>query len=108
MDDCGRVNLAMLQWLTDCRTPWEVDRAVGDMKLDSQNGPQLATYARYNVLLEQAWLNSTLKVEPSPDNLTQIRKMDKPGNMESLAEIGRAAAKEQVKGDHFPPAFDLP
>jgi uncharacterized protein len=107
MDDCARTNQAMLQWLTDCLTPWQIDRAVGDMKLDSQSGPQLATYARYNVLLEEAWLSSTLKVEVSPDKLAQIRKMDKPGNMESLADIGRAAAKEQVKADHFPPAFDL-
>ena len=107
MDDCARTNQAMLQWLTDCLTPWQIDRAVGDMKLDSQNGPQLATYARYNVLLEQAWLSSTLKVELSPDKLTQMRKMDKPGNMEGLAEIGRVAAKEQIKADHFPPAFDL-
>jgi hypothetical protein len=97
----------MLQWLTDCLTPWQIDRAVGDMKLDSQNGPHLATYARYNVLLEQAWLSSTLKVELSPDKLTEMRKMDKPGNMEGLAEIGRVAAKEQIKADHFPPAFDL-
>jgi uncharacterized protein len=107
MDDCARTNQAMLLWLTDCLTPWQIDRAVGDMKLDSQNGPQLATYARYNVLLEQTWLSSALKVELSPDKLAQIRKMDKPGNMESLAEIGRAAASEQVKADHFPPAFDL-
>jgi uncharacterized protein len=107
MDDCARVNQAMLQWLTDCLTPWQIDRAVGDMKLDSQNGPHLATYARYNVLLEQAWLSSTLKVDLSPDKLTQMRKMDKPGNMEGLAEIGRVAAKEQIKADHFPPAFDL-
>jgi uncharacterized protein len=107
MDDCARTNQAMLQWLTDCLTPWQIDRAVGDMKLDSQNGPHLATYARYNVLLEQAWLSSTLKVELSPDKLTQMRKMDKPGNMEGLAEIGRVAAKEQIKADHFPPAFDL-
>ena len=48
MDDCGRVNQAMLQWLTNCLTPWAIDSAVGDMKLDSQSGPQLATYARYN------------------------------------------------------------
>jgi hypothetical protein len=27
--------------------------------------------------------------------------------MEGLAEIGRVAAKEQIKADHFPPAFDL-
>jgi hypothetical protein len=107
MDDCARTNQTMLQWLTDRLTPWRIDKAVGDMKLDSQHGLQLATYARYNVMLEQAWLSSTLKVELSPDKLTQIRKMDKPGNMESLAEIGRAAAKEQVKGDHFPPAFNL-
>jgi uncharacterized protein len=108
MDDCARTNQALLQWLTDCLTLWQIDRAVGDMKLDSQNGPQLATYARYNVLLEQAWLSSTLKVELSLTKLAQVRKMDKPGNMESLAEIGRAAAREQVKADHFPPAFDLP
>jgi predicted patatin/cPLA2 family phospholipase len=107
MDDCARSNQAMLQWLTDCLTPWIIDRAVGDMKLDSQSGPQLATYVRYNVLLEQKWLSSTLNVELSPDKLTQVRKMDKPGNMDELAELGRIAAKEQVQGGHFPAAFNL-
>ena len=107
MDDCSRVNLAMLQWLTDCLTPWEVDRAVGDMKLDSQHGPQLATYARYNVQLERAWLSSALKVDLSPDALAELRKMDKPANMKGLADLGQAAAKQQVKPEHFPPAFDL-
>ena len=97
----------MLQWLTDCLTPWEVDRAVGDMKLDSQHGPQLATYARYNVQLERAWLSSALKVDLSPDALAQLRKMDKPANMKGLADLGRAAAEQQVKPEHFPPAFDL-
>jgi hypothetical protein len=107
MDDCARTNQAMLQWLTDCLTPWEIDRAVGDMKLDSQHGPQLATYARYNVLLEQAWLSSTLNVDLSPNALAELRKMDKPGNMKGLADLGRAAAKQQVKPEHFSAAFDL-
>jgi hypothetical protein len=107
MDDCSRVNLAMLQWLTDCLTPWEVDRAVGDMQLDSRHGPQLATYVRYNVLLEEAWLSSVLKVDLSPNAIAELRKMDKPANMKGLADLGRAAAKEQVKPGHFPPAFDL-
>lgn len=107
MDDCARTNQAMLQWLTDCLTPWQIDRAVGDMKLDSEEGPQLATYARYNVLLEQPWLRSTLKVELSPDKLAEIRKMDNPANMGGLAELGRAAAALQVKAEHFPAAFDL-
>jgi hypothetical protein len=40
MDDCARMNHCMLQWLTDCLIPWTIGRAVADMKLDSQNGPQ--------------------------------------------------------------------
>ena len=60
MDDCERMNRATLQWLTNCLTPWIIDRAVGDMKLDSQSGPQLATYVRYNVVLEQAWLKAAV------------------------------------------------
>src|SRR5262249_8760875 len=60
MDDCERMNRATLQWLTNCLTPWLIDRAVGDMKLDSQSGPQLATYVRYNAVLEQAWLKTEL------------------------------------------------
>jgi patatin-like phospholipase/acyl hydrolase len=39
MDDCGRQNQAILQRLTNCVTPWTIDRAMGDMKLDSESGP---------------------------------------------------------------------
>ena len=47
--DCERMNRATLQWLSNSLTPWLIDSAVGDMKLNSQTGPQLATYVRYNV-----------------------------------------------------------
>ena len=107
MDDCERANRATLQWLTDCLTPSVVDRAVGDMKLDSQNGPQLATYVRYNVILEPDWLKATLGVDLAPDKIEQIRKMDDPSNLDDLAELGQLAAKTQIKPEHLPAAFDL-
>jgi hypothetical protein len=108
MDDTGRVNHALLQWLTNCVTPWTIDRAVGDMRTDSANGPQLATYARYNVLLDQKWLSTEVKIEYLPDRLKKIAEMDDPTNMEELAEIGRLAAKVQIDAErHFPTAFDL-
>jgi patatin-like phospholipase len=107
MDDCARVNQTMLQWLTDCLTPWLIDRAVGDMKLDSQAGPQLATYVRYNAVLEQAWLKTELGVDLAGDKLEQIRKMDDPSNLSDLANLGRLAAAKQVKAEHLPAAFDL-
>jgi predicted patatin/cPLA2 family phospholipase len=107
MDDCERMNRATLQWLTNCLTPWIIDRVVGDMKLDSEKGPQLATYVRYNVLFEEKWLSDKLKVERTPEQLAQIAQMDKPANMKDLADLGRIAANVQVQADHFPAAFDL-
>jgi hypothetical protein len=107
MDDTGRVNHALLQWLTYCETPWTIDRAMGDMKADSANGPQLATYARYNVLLEQKWLSTEVKVDYTPERLAKIAEMDDPSNMDELAAIGEKAASIQVKPDHFPANFDV-
>jgi len=107
MDDCERMNRATLQWLTNCLTPWLIDRAVGDMKLDSQSGPQLATYVRYNAVLEQAWLKTELGVDLAGDKLEQIRKMDDPSNLSDLADLGRRAAAAQVKPEYLPAAFDL-
>jgi uncharacterized protein len=107
IDDCERMNHATLQWLTNCLTPSIIDRAVGDMRLDSEKGPQLATYVRYNVLLEQDWLEAELEVDLAPDKIEQIRKMDDPANMEELADLGRTAAAKQVKPEHLPAAFDL-
>ncbi|MGY4316145.1 patatin-like phospholipase family protein [Bradyrhizobium sp. JR3.5] len=107
MDDCSRHNHGMLQWLTNCVTPWPIDRAVTDMIADSQNGPQLATYARYNVLLETAWLKEKLHIDRTPDALAKVAAMDDPKNMDELAGIGQLAAKEQVRPEHFPQAFDL-
>jgi hypothetical protein len=101
------VNHAVLQWLCHCVTPWTIDRALGDMRSDSANGPQLATYARYNALLEQQWLSTEVKVEYAPDRLAKIAEMDDPSNMDELAEIGRRAAALQVNREHFPASFDV-
>lgn len=108
MDDTARTNHGLLQWLTHCVTPWIIDRAVGDMQLDSRSGPQLATYARYNALLDTKWLKSELDIDATPEKLAQISQMDNPANMDELAAIGRKAAQKQVSDSHFPSAFDIP
>jgi len=107
MDDCARMNQAVLQLLTASLTPWKIDRAFGDMAADSASGPKLATYARYNVLLEPEWLATTVKVAYDADRIAKIAAMDDPTNMDDLAEIGKLAAAIQVKPEHFPARFDL-
>jgi uncharacterized protein len=88
-------------------TPSTIDRAIGVMKLDSQSRRQLATYIRYNAILEEAWLKTELGVDVAGDKLEQIRKMDDPSNLSDLTNLGRLAATKQVKPEHLPAVFDL-
>ena len=108
MDDSVRVNHALLQWLTNCLTPWTIDRAIDDMKLDSQRGPQLATYVRYNVLLERKWLKAELGIDYEADTLAKMAEMDDPANMDQLADLGGLSAAKQVRAEHFGAVFDIP
>jgi hypothetical protein len=77
------------------------------MAIDSKAGPQLATYARYNVLLEPGWMKTEVGIDQTAAYLAKIAEMDDPTNMDQLAEIGRIAAKKQLKPEHFPADFDI-
>ncbi len=101
VDDCGRVNHGMLQWLTKCLTPWSIDRAVTDMLADSQGGPQLATYARYNVLLETAWLKDKLAIDRSRGRGCEGRTRWTTRATWTSSPGSALAAKVQVKPEHF-------
>lgn len=107
MDDSARVNHMLLQWLTACLTPWIIDREIGDMKADSQQGPRMATYARYDVLLERAWLKSQLGLEWTDEQTKGAAAMDDPSHMPMLADLGRKAAASQFSAAHLPSVFDL-
>ncbi|HTJ93986.1 MAG TPA: patatin-like phospholipase family protein [Pararobbsia sp.] len=106
MDDCLVTNHMLLQWLTVCLTPWQIDRVVGDQALDSASGPRLATYARYNVQLDASWIKAKLAMDLTPERLAELAKMDQPANMDALSKIGNVAAKRQVAESHFPARFD--
>jgi hypothetical protein len=75
--------------------------------MSGKNRPHLATYARYNALLEPGWMKTEVDIQQTPDKLARIAEMDDPMNMDELADIGRIAAAKQVKPEHFPASFDV-
>jgi hypothetical protein len=102
MDDCGGVNLGIMQWLTACSGPsWVINRALGDMREDSANGPKLARFSRYNVRLETEWCQQNLGLTYDEDKLDDLAQMDKPENLQELARIGAKAAQMQVRLEHL-------
>ena len=70
-------------------------------------GPQLATFARCNVLFEKEWLSSELGIGLTPEKIGEIAGLENPANMDELAKLGESAAARQVKAEHLPAAFDL-
>lgn len=94
--------------LTACTTPWTVDREISDMSIDSAQAPRLATYGRYDVLLNCGWLKDQLDVDWTEEQVTGAAAMDDdPSQMPMLADLGRKAASRQFSPAHLPPAFDL-
>jgi uncharacterized protein len=106
MLDCGQLNQALLQWMSHCPTPWEIDGDVGKLA-GEQLGPEpLLHYLRYDAELGAAWLKDKLELTYTPEKLAEIRLFDRPDLSPEWLKIGRRSAEIQVKEDHFPAAFD--
>lgn len=109
MNDASALNEQLLQWLSRSPVARSIDREVGDLSSDVLGGgaPWL-TYLRYEVWLEQEWLESELGLSFSPKKVLSLREMDDPKNLDTLAEIGQAAAPRLMEESHLPSSFDLP
>jgi hypothetical protein len=106
MDDATWQNQLILQYLSRTVTPWEIDGEVGDLAGDLLTPEPALTYLRYNTRLEPGAL-SALGLDDLAPRAEKLRDMSNGENREELARIGEAAARVQVRDEHFPDAFNL-
>jgi uncharacterized protein len=106
MDDCAALVETTMQWMSSSPTAQEIDREIGDLHGDTLAAAPLLSYLRYNVALSGKEVGA-LCPGLLPKQLASLHRMDYPGNLDLLLELGRAAAKQKVTAEHFPVAFDL-
>lgn len=93
--------LGLTQALSRNHTPWIINSEVGDMSgLDLPGGP-LFESARYDILLEQDWLQRELGRSFSTVQIGSLRQLDEAANVDLLYELARKAAQKQVSADHL-------
>ena len=93
MDDASALNELLLQWMSSSETAHEIDSEIGDLSGDILGGGKpLLTYLRYDVQFDDAWLKDKLKLTLDAEQLESIAEMDRAENMDTLVEIGKAAA----------------
>jgi hypothetical protein len=106
MDDAAALTELVMQWLSQSPTSRPIDSEVGNLDEDVLGGKAQLSYVRYNVEFDPDWLNATLGLHYSADQLESIAQMDNPKNMDDLTRIGDAATK-LIAPDHFPARFDI-
>ncbi|MFN3867852.1 MAG: patatin-like phospholipase family protein [Hyphomicrobiaceae bacterium] len=120
--DSQQLVLAVMQWLSLPREPWEIDREIGTQSDDLLTDAPLLSFQRYDMPLERRWLHDTdprmsgrrrgpklaaaLHEARFKRSLADLQELIAPMNVPVLYDLARAAAEDQVMAEDFPAAFD--
>jgi patatin-like phospholipase/acyl hydrolase len=105
IDDASQQNQLLLQWMSRSPTAGQIDLEVGDLNQDLLAGQPLLHYLRYNIPLEQEALRQ-LGFTMAEEAVSGLRDMSDATHRHLLAQIGQAAARQDLCEEHFPPSFD--
>jgi len=103
MSDTQTYALAQMQWLGECPDPWPINSELKTLANEMPWGKHWFRFMRYDVSLEQPWLQEKLKREIKELDVVRYRKMDDPGIIRTIYDIAKVCAEEQVKRSHFFP-----
>ncbi len=106
-DDANWQAQLILQAMSNSPTAWPIDREIGDLDGDLLTDEPALTYLRYNVELEQKRLADLGWPGLTERQLDRLRDMTAAESVETLADIGAAAAERQVEAGHLRRAFDV-
>lgn len=107
MTDAEILVHAQMQWLGELPAPWVINSEIGTLADDGPPGGKMFRFMRYDVKLEQPWLQR-LGVTVSDRDLARYRGMDDPSVVADIYLIAQKAAEEQVKAEHFFPKAQAP
>jgi len=101
MTDAQTQVLTLMQWMGECPAPWPINSEIGTLAGEAPPGGKMFRFLRYDVRLEADWLAAEIGYRADEAKLASLRGMDDPALVHELYEIGRRAAREQVKAEHW-------
>jgi hypothetical protein len=92
--------LGLMQALGTTPTPWKINSEAGTMTGLLAERP-LFEQLRYDVILEQEWLERELEFKIDSKALMRLRRIDDFSSVALAYEIGQRAAEKQILAEHF-------
>ncbi len=109
ISDVSHATTATMQALARTQDAAVINSEVGTLNdLDLGHGAGLFRYQRYDAPLDQALLQSALRLEYTDGVVRRLHRLDnaEQANLDRLNRIGVVAGEAFVKPHHFPGAFD--
>ncbi len=120
--DSQQLVLAVMQWLSYPRDPWEIDREIGTQSEDLLTDEPMLSFQRYDMPLEYRWLSDTdpkmtgrrrgpklkdaLYEARFKRTIADLQELIAPTTVPVLYDLATAAAQDQVMAVDFPARFD--
>jgi len=95
--------LTMMQVLGHTDTPWTINSEIGDLRGVLLPSEPLFTFHRYDVQLEQEWLDREVgfSLENEEVTIEQLRMLENASVIPLAYKIGQAAADKFVRSEHL-------
>ena len=98
LEDCAALVEVVMQWMSHSPTARAIDREIGTLEGSHAGTGPCLSYLRYNTHFEPEWFSKNLEMPMSRELLVDLAKMDKPGNVSQLDQIGQLTAERFVRG----------
>ncbi len=106
MNDSSWLAQAVLQRMSSSPTALRINREVGDRSGDLPGGKNLLHYLRYDAPIERDWFRERLGLEVSPDEVRDLRHIDRPENAKRLSKLA-AKPRKHSSGSSISPRSSI-
>jgi hypothetical protein len=92
----------LMSWLGRTPLSWPINTELGDLgQAPPPYGRELFNFLRYDVKLEQEWLEKELGIVLDPRTVRMFRRLDAAENIPALYDFGVQAAERQMQRQHL-------
>ena len=91
--------LTLMTFLGESPTSWTVNSEIGDPGRYTSPTGNLFRFLRYDIKLEKPWLKEKLGRDVAAQDISKLRQMDNPVNMDILRDFALQAAELQIRKD---------
>lgn len=97
IEDTMSLSLMLMQWLGATEVPEHLNRDIGTLAAEPLAGHPLFAFQRFDVRLEEAWLESYFGLPFEAREIIRLRQIDDASAMGALYDLAREVAERMIK-----------